>query len=66
MPNAVTVLLLFGATPAHGPECPPEPWLKGVHRRRQSGERREATEKLLLVEQAIYMLGVKLQPKANE
>jgi len=25
------VLLLFGATPAHEPERPPEPWLKGVH-----------------------------------
>ena len=31
MPNAVKISLLFGATPAHEPEQPPEPWLKGVH-----------------------------------
>jgi len=29
--NAFTVFLLFGATPAHKPERPSEPWLKGVH-----------------------------------
>ena len=31
MPNAVKISLLFGATPAHEPERPTEPWLKGAH-----------------------------------
>ena len=31
MPNGLTGLLLFGATPALEPERPLEPWPKGVH-----------------------------------
>src|SRR6185437_10570275 len=43
VPNAFTVLLLFGATPAHEPERLPEPWPKGVHPIEAEWKRREAT-----------------------
>ncbi len=35
---------LFGATPAHEPERPSEPWLKGVHPREEEWKTRSYLE----------------------
>lgn len=47
MPNAVKISLLFGATPAHKPERPTEPWQKGVHPTQAEWGRREHRELVL-------------------
>ena len=65
MPNAFTLLLLFGATPAHEPESPSEPWLKGVHlTQAEWGKTRSYLELWLRRkkkrELSLYLLGVML------